>query len=197
MTFFVFATASGFWRLTFANITMRKRLNAELQRLQPADYSQAERPTIWVILENLRSAHNVGSLFRTCDAFGMSGISLCGYCARPPHKQVDKVALGAQLSLPWDGHEDALSAIQAAKDKGLLVLAVEQADEAIQLQDLPCPQGGIALVFGNEVDGVSEMAMAACDGAVEIPQFGTKHSLNVSVCGGAVLWEVARRYRKL
>ena len=109
---------------------MRKRLNAELDRLNPDSYSQAERPKVWVILENLRSAHNVGSMFRTGDAFGVTGISLCGYCARPPHVQVDKVALGAEQHVPWLGFDDALQAITHAKDEGYRVLAVEQIGRA-------------------------------------------------------------------
>lgn len=176
---------------------MRKRLNAELDRLNPDNYSQAERPKVWVILENLRSAHNVGSMFRTGDAFGITGISLCGYCARPPHVQVDKVALGAEKHVPWLGFDHATEAIQHAQSEGYQVLAVEQAEEAILLQDMEIPAGGLALVFGNEVEGVSQEAMELCDGAVEIPQFGVKHSLNVSVSAGSVLWEVAKKARQL
>ncbi len=163
--------------------------------MSAGEYAEAPKTPVWIILENLRSAHNVGSFFRTADAFGCAGISLCGYCAKPPHKQLDKVALGATESVTWEAYETAADAIVAARAKGFIVYAVEQAHEALSLEDVPCPPTGIALVFGNEVDGVEQATVDACDAALEVPQFGMKHSLNVSVCGGAVLWEVTRRYR--
>jgi len=181
--------------VTFAKITMQKRLTTELGRMTVEEYAASPKTPVWIILENVRSAHNVGSFFRTADAFGCAGISLCGYTAQPPHKQVDKVALGATDSVPWLGFDNALAAIAEAKAAGYLVLGVEQAHGAFSLADMPCPESGIALVFGNEVDGVEADTLAVCDGAVEVPQFGMKHSLNVSFCGGAVLWEATRRYR--
>ena len=174
---------------------MQKRLTTELGRMSAEEYAEAPKTPVWIILENLRSAHNVGSFFRTADAFGCAGISLCGYCAQPPHKQLDKVALGATESVPWVAYDTAIEAIAAAKAQGLAVYAVEQAHGALSLEALPCPPTGIALVFGNEVDGVEQATVHACDAALEVPQFGMKHSLNVSVCGGAVLWEATRRYR--
>lgn len=174
---------------------MQKRLTTELGRMSAEEYAEAPKTPVWIILENLRSAHNVGSFFRTADAFGCAGISLCGYCAKPPHKQLDKVALGATESVPWVAYDTAIEAIAAAKAQGLAVYAVEQAHGALSLEALPCPPEGIALVFGNEVDGVEQATVDACDAALEVPQFGMKHSLNVSVCGGAVLWEATRRYR--
>lgn len=181
--------------VTFAKITMQKRLTTELGRMSVEEYAASPKTPVWIILENVRSAHNVGSFFRTADAFGCAGISLCGYTARPPHKQVDKVALGATESVPWLGFDDVQEAISRAKATGYLVLGVEQTHGALSLDALPCPPTGIALVFGNEVDGVEASTLRACDAAVEVPQFGMKHSLNVSVCGGAVLWEATRRYR--
>lgn len=181
--------------VTFAKITMQKRLTSELGRMSTEEYASSTKTPVWIILENLRSAHNVGSFFRTADAFGCAGISICGYSARPPHKQLDKVALGSTESVPWIGFDHATEAIAHAKEQGFFVLAIEQVHDALGLEDLPCPAAGIALVFGNEVDGVDPSTLEACDQAIEIPQFGMKHSLNVSVCGGAVLWEATRRYR--
>jgi len=174
---------------------MQKRLTTELGRMSAEEYAEAPKTPVWIILENLRSAHNVGSFFRTADAFGCAGISLCGYCAIPPHKQLDKVALGATKSVRWNAFDTAIEAIAAVKAKGLQVYAVEQAHGALSLEAMPSPPEGIALVFGNEVDGVEQATVDACDAALEVPQFGMKHSLNVSVCGGAVLWEATRRYR--
>lgn len=182
-------------RVTFAKITMQKRLTSELGRMSTEEYTSSNKTPIWIILENLRSAHNVGSFFRTADAFGCAGISICGYSARPPHNQLDKVALGSTESVPWLGFDHANQAIAHAKDQGFLVLAIEQVHDALGLEALPSPPSGLALVFGNEVNGVEQATVDACDGAIEIPQFGMKHSLNVSVCGGAVLWEATRRYR--
>ena len=176
---------------------MQKRLTNELDRLSAEDFASAPKTPVWIILENVRSAHNVGSFFRTADAFGCAGISLCGYTAQPPHKQVDKVALGATESVPWKGFTTASEAIEDAKAQGYIVLAIEQAKGAYSLDALPTPPAGIALIFGNEVEGVDQATLDLCDGAIEVPQFGMKHSLNVSVCGGAVLWEATRKYRGL
>jgi|TARA_B110000259_G_C13838313_1_gene331590 tRNA G18 (ribose-2'-O)-methylase SpoU len=174
---------------------MKKKTTDELNRLSPNSYSNSFKTPVWIILENLRSAHNIGSFFRTADAFGLAGISLCGYCARPPHKQLDKVALGATESVDWLSFDNGIDAIIESKKNGYTVLGVEQIHEAYSLENMPCPKNGIALVFGNEVNGIDEKTLALCDGAVEVPQFGIKHSLNVSVCGGSVLWEATRRYR--
>jgi len=174
---------------------MRKRSTSELNRLNPESYPKTYKTPVWVILENIRSAHNVGSFFRTADAFGLAGISLCGYCAKPPHKQLDKVALGATDSVPWLGFDNTTDSIKEARKKGYLILAVEQVHGAQSLENMPYPENGIALVFGNEVNGIEERTLSLCDGAIEVPQFGMKHSLNVSVCGGSVLWEATRKYR--
>jgi tRNA G18 (ribose-2'-O)-methylase SpoU len=176
-------------------ITMRKRLTEEIRAERSA--SPTDRIPVVALLENLRSAHNVGSFFRTADAFGLAELWLSGYSCRPPHIQLDKVALGATETVPWQGFADAAEAVAAARAAGMAVYAVEQTDASVSLSAMPTPPAGIVLVFGNEVDGVEPATLALCDGALEVPQFGLKHSLNVSVCGGAVLWEACRRYRGL
>ncbi|MDG1709741.1 MAG: TrmH family RNA methyltransferase [Schleiferiaceae bacterium] len=174
---------------------MKKKTTNELNRLSSNSYSNSLKTPVWIILENLRSAHNIGSFFRTADAFGLAGISICGYSARPPHKQLDKVALGATESVEWLGFDNTIDAIMESKKNGYTVFGVEQIHQAYSLENMPCPKNGIALVFGNEVNGIEEETLALCDGAIEVPQFGIKHSLNVSVCGGSVLWEATRKYR--
>ena len=174
---------------------MKKKTTDELNRLSSNSYSNSLKTPVWIILENIRSAHNIGSFFRTADAFGLAGISICGYSARPPHKQLDKVALGATESVEWLGFDNTIDAIMESKKNGYTVFGVEQIHQAYSLENMPCPKNGIALVFGNEVNGIEEETLALCDGAIEVPQFGIKHSLNVSVCGGSVLWEATRKYR--
>ena len=174
---------------------MKKKTTNELNRLTSNSYSNSLKTPVWIILENLRSAHNIGSFFRTADAFGLAGISICGYSARPPHKQLDKVALGATESVEWLGFDNTIDAIMESKKNGYTVFGVEQIHQAYSLENMPCPKNGIALVFGNEVNGIEEETLTLCDGAIEVPQFGIKHSLNVSVCGGSVLWEATRKYR--
>ena len=174
---------------------MKKKTTNELNRLTSNSYSNSLKTPVWIILENLRSAHNIGSFFRTADAFGLAGISICGYSARPPHKQLDKVALGATESVEWLGFDNTIDAVMESKKNGYTVFGVEQIHQAYSLENMPCPKNGIALVFGNEVNGIQEKTLALCDGAIEVPQFGIKHSLNVSVCGGSVLWEATRKYR--
>lgn len=178
-----------------AKITIRKRLTEEIRAERYA--SPSERIPVVALLENLRSAHNVGSFFRTADAFGIAELWLSGYSCRPPHVQLDKVALGATETVPWRGFSDAAEAVAAARVAGMAIYAVEQTDTSVSLASLPTPTEGILLVFGNEVSGVEHETLALCDGSLEVPQFGLKHSLNVSVCGGAVLWEACRRYRGL
>ena len=174
---------------------MKKKTTDELNRLSSNSYSNSLKTPVWIILENIRSAHNIGSFFRTADAFGLAGISICGYSARPPHKQLDKVALGATESVEWLGFDNTIDAIMESKKNGYAVFGVEQIHQAYSLENMPWPKNGIALVFGNEVNGIQEKTLALCDGAIEVPQFGIKHSLNVSVCGGSVLWEATRKYR--
>lgn len=145
------------------------------------------------MLENIRSASNVGSVFRTGDAFLIENIWLTGYTARPPHKEIFKTALGATESLTWHYEKDPVSCIRSLKEKGWVICAVEQAEGAVLLDEMEWQPGEkYAVVFGNEVEGISEAVMELADIAVEVPQWGTKHSLNISVCAGVVLWDFVR-----
>jgi 23S rRNA (guanosine2251-2'-O)-methyltransferase len=146
-----------------------------------------------VVLENVRSAYNVGSVFRTADAFLLQGIFLCGYTAFPPHKEIRKTALGADETVHWEHFPNAAAAIGKLREQGFKVLAVEQAEGSIPLHLFTREQHErTALVFGNEVTGVEQSTMLLCDGCLEIPQLGMKHSLNISVAAGVVLWEMVR-----
>lgn len=167
----------------------RKLLNIELGRISAEQYKAAAPSGIEVILDNVRSAHNVGSVFRSADAFRVDHIWLCGITALPPSAEIHKTALGAEDSVGWDHREDTAALIRELQKRGFTVVAVEQTEHSISLRDFKCDFGKkYAFVFGNEVDGVSQEAVDACDFSLEIPQFGTKHSLNVSVCAGVVLW---------
>jgi len=146
---------------------MKKKTTDELNRLSSNSYSNSLKTPVWIILENIRSAHNIGSFFRTADAFGLAGISICGYSARPPHKQLDKVALGATESVEWLGFDNTIDAIMESKKNGYTVFGVEQIHQAYSLENMPCPKNGIALVFGNEVNGIQEKTLALCDGAMK------------------------------
>jgi len=166
----------------------------ELQRLSQKDFQEAEKHPVTVLLDNVRSMHNVGSVFRTADAFRVEKILLCGYTPKPPHRDIQKTALGATETVEWEACEEVVKAIENLKNNGYRVLAVEQTHGSILLQELELnKEDKTALVFGNEAEGVSESCLAACDGAVEIPQFGSKHSFNISVSAGIVLWEVYKR----
>lgn len=171
----------------------RKLKLDELKRDSVAEFKQKTKHPIVVVLDNIRSLNNVGSFFRTGDAFNIEKIYLCGITAQPPHREIRKTALGATESVAWEHVENTLDVVNDLKSKGYKTCAVEQAVETVALQDVEVPNARIALVFGNEVEGVQDPVIAACDEVVEIPQFGTKHSLNVSVCGGAVLWEVTKK----
>ena len=168
---------------------MRKTTNEELGRPTPEAYAALEKLPVTVVLDNVRSMQNVGSFFRTCDAFGIERLVLCGITAVPPARDIHKTALGAELTVPWSYSESTEDCIAALHEQGYRVYAVEQVHGAAMLDDFR-PEAGCryALVFGNEVDGVSQAAVDCCDGAIEIPQMGVKHSLNVAVSGGVVLW---------
>lgn len=167
----------------------RKLLNIELGRISPEEYGSMPESGVVLVLDNIRSAHNVGSAFRTADAFKADKIWLCGICACPPSAEIHKSALGAEDSVPWEHSDDTLAVIGRLHADGYTVLSVEQTENAVQLQDFTPEKGRkYALIFGNEVDGVQQSAVDCSDGALEIPQFGTKHSLNVSVSVGVVLW---------
>ena len=170
---------------------MRKLLNQELGRLNIEEFKATEKLPLILILDNIRSLNNIGSVFRTADAFLVEKIILCGITARPPHKDIRKTALGATESVDWEYHENTLAVVQGLKKEGVHVLAVEQAEQATMLQNFePATNQKLALVFGNEVKGVSQEVVSASDTVLEIPQFGTKHSLNISVSAGVVVWDL-------
>ncbi len=164
-----------------------------LGRLTPEAFASAGKLPLRFVLDNLRSGLNVGSVFRTADAFRLEGIDLCGYTARPPHRDILKTALGATEHVSWDGHEDSVMAIRNLRAKGVRVWALEQASDSTTLEAwAPSPDERWAVVLGNEVRGCSEAVLNAVDGVLEIPQFGVKHSLNVSVAAGMVCWQAFR-----
>lgn len=176
---------------------MQKLSMEALGRLTQDEYmAQVKTPLVFV-LDNIRSALNVGSVFRTADAFALEKVYLCGITATPPHREILKTALGSTETVAWEHQADTTKAIISLKSLGYGVLAVEQVKEATQLQDFQWEKFGakLALVLGNEVDGVSTDALPLCDGCLEIPQFGTKHSLNVAVCAGIVAWELIRKMK--
>lgn len=174
---------------------MRKLKTEELGRKSVEEFRLSEKLPVMVILDNVRSMHNVGSVFRTADAFLLGGVYLCGYTPRPPHRDIQKTALGATESVAWSYYESAEDAVKHLQAGGYRVWAVEQASESTSLQTFAPPPGEkTAVVFGNEVEGVAPEVMALCDGVLEIPQWGTKHSLNVSVAAGIVLWEIRKSF---
>lgn len=166
----------------------------ELNRLSPDDFRQAAKAPVVIILDRVRSMHNVGSVFRSADAFRVESICLCGYTPTPPHRDIQKTALGATETVHWKHYATTLEAVHRFREKGYQILSVEQTHHSIPLQQF-VPEAGrpYALVFGNEVDGVAEEVLLASDAVLEIPQWGSKHSLNISVSAGIVLWEWARR----
>ncbi|HQZ26295.1 MAG TPA: RNA methyltransferase [Flavobacterium sp.] len=175
---------------------MRKLENSELDRKSIADFKQSEKTPIIIVLDDIRSLHNIGSVFRTADAFLVEKIYLCGITATPPNKEIHKTALGATETVAWEHYKDVLDVIQNLKDEKVTVLAIEQVESAIFLQDFKIEKDKkYALVFGNEVFGVSQKAVELCDGCIEIPQLGTKHSLNISVSAGIVVWDLFQKMK--
>ena len=165
----------------------------DLPRLSAQDFVASHKMPLRFVLDQIRSAQNVGAVFRTADAFRLHGLDLCGYTSRPPHRDILKTALGATDHVAWSGHEETVEAIQELQSKGFVVLALEQASGATTLEDWsPASNGQWAVVLGNEVRGCSAEVLAAVDGVLEIPQFGVKHSLNVSVAAGMVCWQAYR-----
>lgn len=164
----------------------------ELERKTQEEMRHSDKQPIIVILDDVRSMHNVGSTFRTCDAFNISAIFLCGYTPTPPHRDIHKTALGATETVNWKHFSDVTEAIQQAKEQGYKIIAIEQVHDSIALNQFNWSTEPIALVFGNEVAGVSEAALKLAERSVEIPQWGSKHSLNISVSVGVVLWELVR-----
>ncbi|MDR1860890.1 MAG: TrmH family RNA methyltransferase [Bacteroidales bacterium] len=170
---------------------MRKLRTYELGRLNPAEYAQAEKKRLIVALDNVRSGNNVGSVFRTCDAMLVEAVYLCGITATPPSPDIHKTALDAEHTVSWRYFAQTEAAIAALHQAGFTVYAVEQVEGSIMLPTFrPAPKEKIALVFGHEVKGVQQTVIDLCDGALEIPQFGTKHSFNIAVSVGIVLWDV-------
>lgn len=168
-----------------------KRKNSELGRINLEQYKAAEKAPFVLVLDNVRSQHNIGSAFRTCDAFRIAKICLCGISAVPPTPEIHKAALGAEFSVDWAYFDSALDAVSQLRKEGYTIVSVEQTENATLLQDFrPEPGMRYALIFGNEVKGVAQEVADASDLCLEIPQFGTKHSLNVSVSIGIVLWSI-------
>jgi 23S rRNA (guanosine2251-2'-O)-methyltransferase len=167
----------------------------ELGRKSVEEFKQSDKIPIVAVLENIRSAYNIGSVFRTADAFLLKAVYITGYSAVPPHKEIKKTALGAEESVDWKHFENAGKAIDELHQSGYKVYAVEQAEGSCELQAFGYKPGDkIAVVFGNEVTGVEQSTIKQCDGCIEIPQLGMKHSLNIATAAGVVLWELVRRY---
>lgn len=163
----------------------------ELGRKSVAEFKQAEKNALIIILDNIRSVYNVGSIFRTADAFLIEGICICGYSPTPEHKQMAKTALGASDTVDWIHYPNALEAVKELKQKNYDVFAIEQAVGSIHLQNFKANNyAKLAVVFGNEVEGVQQEVIEACNGCIEIPQLGTKHSLNVATAAGVILWKL-------
>ena len=168
---------------------MRKLKNEELNRLSVEEYKEVKKNDVILILDNVRSLNNVGSAFRTSDAFNVKKICLCGITGQPPHRDINKTALGATETVEWEHFETTLQAIEQLKSEGWEILAIEQAEGSLMLNKFhPTADGKYAFIFGNEVFGVEQEVVSASDQCLEIPQFGTKHSLNISVTIGVVLW---------
>jgi len=175
---------------------MRKLENSELGRKSVDDFKEAQKTPLILILDDIRSLNNIGSVFRTADAFLIEKIYLCGITATPPNKEIHKTALGATETVAWEHRQDVQSVIKKLKDEGVKVFAIEQVENAVFLQDFETnKQTKYALVFGNEVFGVNQNAIALCDGTIEIPQLGTKHSLNIAVSAGIVVWDLFKKMR--
>ncbi|MBQ4520409.1 MAG: RNA methyltransferase [Bacteroidaceae bacterium] len=174
---------------------MRKLNITELKRISTEEFKKSEKLPLVVVLDEVRSLHNVGSVFRTSDAFRVESIYLCGITATPPHPEIHKTALGAEDSVSWIYYKDTRDAVNQLKDEGYTVLSIEQVEGSTMLQDVELEENKkYAIVFGNEVKGVKQEVVDMCDGCIEIPQFGTKHSLNISVTAGMVIWEFAKRF---
>jgi tRNA G18 (ribose-2'-O)-methylase SpoU len=172
---------------------MRKLKNNELGRINIEEFKSATKTPITIILDNVRSAINVGSIFRTSDAFLIENIILCGITATPPDKEIRKAALGSTDSVKWEFCENTIDAVKRLKVEGYYIIGVEQADKSTILNNISLSKTPIAIVMGNEVNGVAQEVIDACNTVIEIPQFGTKHSLNISVATGIVIWELWRK----
>ncbi|RYG20531.1 MAG: TrmH family RNA methyltransferase [Chitinophagaceae bacterium] len=175
---------------------MKKLKLDELNRVALAEFKEQEKLPVAVVLDNVRSMHNVGSVFRTADGFSIEKVVLCGITAQPPHREIEKTALGATLSVDWIHYDDTLLAMAALKEQGYEIIAIEQAENSTMLHTFsPDLTKKYALIFGNEVNGVSEEVMEKIDTCIEIPQFGTKHSFNIVISAGIVLWDFFAKMR--
>ena len=159
------------------------------------EFRASEKLPLTVVLDNVRSLNNIGSVFRTSDAFRVEHIALCGITATPPHREIHKTALGAEESVAWSYHEDTVECVRELKERGYRVYAVEQVDDSVMLDTFHAPKKRTAIVFGNELDGVGDDVLPLCDGCIEIPQFGTKHSLNISIAAGILIWEMWKQLK--
>lgn len=168
----------------------RKLKLEELGRISVDDFKNKKKISCVIVLDNIRSHHNVGSVFRTADAFLVEAIYLCGYTPCPPHREIHKTALGATESVSWTYFESTQAAVNKLKDDSYSVFAIEQTLDSIPLNKAELKQDKIAFVFGNEVDGVDQSVIDSCTNVIEIPQSGTKHSINISVCAGIIMWEI-------
>jgi 23S rRNA (guanosine2251-2'-O)-methyltransferase len=175
---------------------MRKLQNNELERKSIEQYRSSKKSPFIIILDNVRSNSNVGSVFRTADAFLTEAIYLCGITARPPHREIQKTALGATESVEWKYFQETIEAVRELKDKGYKIIGIEQVEGSVELQDVILENDKkYAVIFGHEVNGVDQKVINACDYCVEIPQFGTKHSFNISVSAGIVMWEFSQKVK--
>lgn len=175
---------------------MRKLENSELERKSIEDFKKSEKTPLILVLDDIRSLHNIGSVFRTADAFLVEKIILCGITATPPNKEIHKTALGATETVSWEHYENVLEVISNLKKENIITLAIEQVETSVFLQDFKVDKNQkYALIFGNEVYGVAQEAVALCDGCIEIPQLGTKHSLNISVSAGIVVWDLFKQFQ--
>jgi 23S rRNA (guanosine2251-2'-O)-methyltransferase len=173
-----------------------KKSMDELQRAAIGTLTENDRFNVYLVLDDVRSMNNVGSCFRTADGLNAKGIALCGVTPQPPHRDIHKTALGATEFVPWQYHQTVVGAIEQLKAEGYSIWAVEQVHNSTLLNEIAFePEQKVALIFGNEVTGVSEEALALCDGSIEIPQWGSKHSLNIAVSVGIVLWEVVQQVK--
>ena len=176
----------------------RKLANEELGRIDLESFKKAPKTPIIVVLDNIRSLNNIGSVFRTADAMAIERVYLCGITAQPPHREINKTALGATESVDWKYFEKTEAAVELLKEQGYTVLSIEQTEGSIMLDDFEVKSGDkLALVFGHEVYGVEQEIIDKSDGVIEIPQKGTKHSLNISVSAGVVMWDLSSKFEKL
>ncbi len=184
------------YKISIKEIVMRKITNEELNRPSAEEFAEQPRIGVIVVLDNIRSAQNIGAFFRTCDAFAIESIALCGITATPPSKEIHKSALGAEMTVEWRYYPTTLECIKEMESKNYTTIAIEQVEGAAMLDEYQFESSKkYALIFGNEVMGVDQDVVDHCSGAIEIPQLGTKHSINVSVAGGVVLWSAFQKLK--